>query len=150
LAGRAGVIRLLGLSVRELLSISSCNPFLPTLEKMTVLSNSDYAFDYDKLVSFIHKGFFPELYEIESSLHDWADYYSSYFQTYIEKDVKDVLNIQDEAAFIKFVRTTASLTAQTLNLTTVAEICAKDVKTVRSWLSVLESCGLIYLMKLTW
>ncbi|MCL1927145.1 MAG: DUF4143 domain-containing protein [Syntrophorhabdaceae bacterium] len=104
-------------------------------------------FDYVRVVSCIHKGFFPELYETESDLHDWADYYSSYFQTYIEKDIKDVLNIQDETAFIKFVKAAASLTGEMLNLSTIAEICAKDVKTVRAWLSVLESSGLVYLLE---
>jgi len=147
LAGRAGIIKMLGLSWRELSHIPFDKPFLPTLENMTEKPNPDIAFDYDKLVSFIHKGFFPELYETESNLHDWADYYSSYFQTYIEKDIKDVLNIQDEAAFIKFVRATASLTGQMLNITTIAEICGKDIKTARSWLSVLESSGLVYLLE---
>jgi len=57
------------------------------------------------------------------------------------------LNIQDESAFIKFVRAAASLTGEMLNLTTMAEICGKDVKTIKSWLSVLESSGLIYLLE---
>jgi predicted AAA+ superfamily ATPase len=87
------------------------------------------------------------LHETESDLHDWADFYSSYFQTYIEKDIKDVLNIQDESAFIKFVKAVASLSGEMLNMTTIAEICGKDVKTVRSWLSVLESSGLVYLLE---
>jgi len=104
-------------------------------------------FDYSKIVSFIHKGFFPELHETVSNLYDWSDFYSSYFQTYIEKDIKDVLNIQDESAFIKFVKATASLTGEMLNYSTLAEICGKDVKTVQSWMSVLESSGLVYLLE---
>ena len=101
----------------------------------------------DSLTSFIHKGSFPELYETDSDLHDWADFYSSYLQTYIEKDIRDVLNIQDESAFIKFIKATASLTGEILNLTTIAGICGKDVKTVKAWLSVLESSGLVYLLE---
>lgn len=141
LAGRAGVIKLLGLSVRELSGVKRREPFLPTAE------HEASGFGYAELVSVIHKGFFPELHETESDLHDWADFYSSYFQTYIEKDIKDVLNIQDESAFIKFVKAAASLTGEMLNLTTIAEICGKDVKTVRAWLSVLESGGLVYLLE---
>jgi predicted AAA+ superfamily ATPase len=147
LAGRAGIIKLLGISIRELAQISYRKPFLPTIEHMDEIANSGPDFDYAKLVSCIHKGFFPELYETESNLHDWADYYSSYFQTYIEKDIMDVLNIQDETAFIKFVKATASLTGEMLNLSTIAEICAKDIKTVRAWLSILESSGLVYLLE---
>ena len=147
LAGRAGVIKLLGLSVREL-SMRSCRePFLPTAERLQKAEKECGGFDYHKLISYIHKGFFPELHETESDLHDWADFYNSYFQTYIEKDIKDVLNIQDESAFIKFVRAVASLSGELLNVKTISEICGKDAKTVKSWLSVLESSGLVYLLE---
>jgi len=147
LAGRAGVIKMLGMSVRELFRISYRKPFLPIFENTEERSKMQTGLDYQQMITFIHKGFFPELYENESDLHDWADYYSSYFQTYIEKDIKDALNIRDESAFIKFVKATASHTGRMLNLTSIAEICGKDVKTVRSWLSVLESCGLVYLLE---
>lgn len=147
LAGRAGIIRMLGLSIRELAGSKYRNPFLPTKTQMDGMGKSPFKFDYTKLISIIHKGFFPELHETESDLHDWSDYYSSYFQTYIEKDIKDVLNIQDESAFVKFVKAVASLTGEMLNMTTIAEMCGKDVKTVRAWLSVLESSGLVYLLE---
>jgi len=147
LAGRTGVIKLFGLSMRELAGVAYREPFSPTAEYMAEMDKASTGYDYVKITACIHKGFFPELYEIESNLHDWADFYSSYFQTYIEKDIKDVLNIQDESAFIKFVKAVASLTGEMLNMTTIAEICGKDVKTVRSWLSVLESSGLVYLLE---
>jgi predicted AAA+ superfamily ATPase len=147
LAGRAGIIRLLGLSIRELAENPYREPFFPTQEQMAQAEKTNRRFDYTTLISCIHKGFFPELYEVESDLNEWMDFYSSYFQSYIEKDIKDVLNIKDESAFIKFVRATASHTGQMLNLTTFAEICGKDVKTVKSWLSVLESSGLVYLLE---
>ena len=147
LAGRAGVIKLLGLSVRELLGNSHCEPFLPTTERMVGAEATSNTCDYARLVSFIHKGFFPELYETESDLHDWADFYNSYFQTYIEKDIRDVLNIQDESAFIKFVKVVASLSGEMLNIKTISDICGKDAKTIKSWLSVLESSGLVYLLE---
>jgi len=147
LAGRAGVIKLLGLSVRELAGNPHRKPFLPTVERMAEAEQASTRLDYTQLVTCIHKGFFPELYETESDLYDWTDYYSSYFQTYIEKDIKDVLNIRDESAFIKFVKATAALTGEMLNLNTLSEICGKDAKTVKAWLSVLESSGLVYLLE---
>ncbi|MCL2367200.1 MAG: ATP-binding protein [Oscillospiraceae bacterium] len=147
LAGRAGIIKMLGLSMRELDAIAYRQPFSPTAEHMNERGKENGNFDYSKIVSFIHKGSFPELHETESDLHDWSDYYSSYFQTYIEKDIKDILNIQNESAFIKFVKATASLTGEMLNYSTLAEICGKDVKTVQSWMSVLESSGLVYLLE---
>ena len=147
LAGRAGIIKLLGLSVRELKGSSYRKPFLPTKENMDEAETMGKQLDYHELGSYIHKGFFPELHEVESDLYDWMDFYSSYFQSYIEKDIRDTLNITDESAFIKFVRATASRTGEMLNLTALAEICGKDVKTVKSWLSALESSGLVYLLE---
>jgi len=147
LAGRAGIIKMLGISMRELDSMNYREVFRPTPEHIKAVSAEAPKFDYQTIISRIHKGFFPELYETESDLKDWADYYSSYFQTYIEKDIKDVLNIQDESAFIKFVKATASLTGEMLNYTTIAEICGKDVNTVKSWMSALESSGLVYLLE---
>ena len=147
LAGRAGIIKLLGLSIRELKGNSHRKPFLPTSKNMTEAEGSGEQLDYHELVSYIHKGFFPELHEVKSDLYDWVDFYSSYFQTYIEKDIKDVLNITDESAFIKFVKAAASRTGEMLNLTALAEICGKDIKTVKSWLSALESSGLVYLLE---
>ena len=146
LAGRAGVIRMMGLSMREIAGSSYRAPFLPSKKHLDSIGNKS-EMESDLIVSLIHKGSFPELHETPGDLHDWLDFYSSYLQTYIEKDIKDVLNIQDESAFIKFVKSAASLTGQMLNLTTMAEICGKDVKTVKSWLSVLESSGLIYLLE---
>ncbi|MDD2362065.1 MAG: ATP-binding protein [Eubacteriales bacterium] len=146
LAGRAGVIKLMGLSMRELVGSLYRKPFIPTVQHMES-TGSRAGFDYNAITSLIHKGSFPELHETKSDLHDWADFHSSYLQTYIEKDIKDVLNIQDESAFIKFVKSAASLTGEMLNLTTMAEICGKDVKTIKSWLSVLESSGLVYLLE---
>jgi len=147
LAGRAGIVKLLGLSMRELDGIKCRSPFVPSMEHMQAMQGEYSGFDYAQTIERIHKGFFPELHETPSDLRDWADYYSSYFQTYIEKDIKDVLQIQDEAAFIKFVKAVASLTGEMLNYTTIAEICGKDVKTVKAWLSVLESSGLVYMLE---
>ena len=147
LAGRSGVIKLLGLSMRELMGVTYREPFLPVLDRITKMENTGISFGYEKIASCVHKGFFPELYETESNVHDVSDFYSSYFQTYLEKDIKDVLNIKDESAFTKFVKAAASLTGEMLNITAIAEICGKDVKTVSSWLSVLESCGLVYLLE---
>ena len=141
LAGRAGVVKLLGLSMRELEESDYRVPFSPTQE------SRKNKWDLNSITATIHKGFFPELHESESDLNDRDDFHSSYLQTYIEKDIRDVLQIQDESAFIKFVRAAAARTGEMLNMTALAEVCGKDVKTVRSWLSVLESSGLVYLLE---
>lgn len=147
LAGRAGVVKMLGLSTRELDGVAYQEPFSPTLTHIESMRDAVSPLDYHTVVERVHKGFFPELYEFESSLKDWSDFYSSYFQTYIEKDIKDLLNIRDESAFIKCVRAVAALSGQMLNYSTIAEICGKDVNTVKAWISVLEASGLVYLLE---
>jgi len=117
------------------------------MEHLRAMQGENKGFDYHKTIERIHKGFFPELHESPSDLRDWGDYYSSYFQTYIEKDIKDVLQIQDEVAFIKFVKAVAATTGQELNYRNLAEICGKNAMTVKAWLSVLESSGLVYLLE---
>jgi len=141
LAGRAGVIKMLGLSMREIMGSENKGPFIP--EKQV----EKQAFDYETIISTIHKGSFPELHESKTNLNDWSDFHDSFFQTYIERDIRDVLNIQDEVAFVKFIRATASLTGNLLNITTLAEMCEKDVKTASAWLSALVSGGLVYLLE---
>ena len=147
LAGRAGVAKMLGLSCRELDGLSYAEPFAPTREHINGMTAQGTVFDYQKTIERIHKGFYPELYETPSNLNDWQDFYNSYLETYVEKDIRDLLHIQDELAFIQFIRATASLSGQMLNMSNLSDICGKDAKTIKRWLSVLESSGLIYLLE---
>ena len=146
LAGRAGIIQMLGLSLRELNGVNYHVPFKPTKAHIENMRDTK-SVEFGKLIETIHKGSFPELYEKESSLKDWNDYHNSYFQTYIEKDVRELINIKDELAFVKFVRAVAARTGQLLNYVSISEICGKDEKTVKSWLSILQTNGLVYLLE---
>jgi predicted AAA+ superfamily ATPase len=147
LAGRAGIVKMLGLSMREINQSELREPFVPTSGFLSKSYESAPAFDYGAIVERIHRGFFPELYKTPADLSDWRDFYSSYFQTYIERDIRDLLKVQDEASFIRFVRAVAALSGEMLNYRTLAEVCGKDEKTCKSWLSVLESSGLVYLLE---
>ena len=146
LAGRSGIIKMLGLSLRELTGNIDHIPFTLSQNK-SITFGASQSVEFDTLINYIHKGFYPELHESPCDLKDWSDFYSSYFQTYIEKDIKDILKIQDESAFLKFIKAIAAISGQMLNYSTIAEICGKDVKTVKSWTSVLESSGLVYILE---
>jgi predicted AAA+ superfamily ATPase len=146
LAGRAGIVQMMGLSLREINDARYYEPFKPTKEHIDSMQNAK-KIDFNKILEIVHKGSFPELYESETTLKDWSDYYNGYFQTYIEKDVREIINIKDEMAFIKFIKGVAARTGQQLNYTALAEICGKDEKTVKSWLSILQANGLVYLLE---
>jgi len=145
LAGRAGIIQMLGLSLRELKGVDYSDPFIPTRQHIEEMQRYEKT-KFERILGIIHMGSFPELHKNESSLEDWKDYYSSYLQTYLEKDVREIISIQDEAAFMKFIKATASRTGQQLNYVSLSDACGKDEKTVKNWLSVLQTNGLVYLL----
>ena len=147
LAGRAGIIKMLGLSKRELNKINYSEPFIPTKAHLDEMEKQVVSYDYDNIVKTIHKGSFPELYKTETDLKNWKDYYTSYLQTYLEKDVSELINIGSKSAFIKFIKATAALTGEQLNHVTLAELCSMNVNTVKNWLSILEASGLIFILQ---
>jgi len=104
-------------------------------------------YDYNDIVKIIHKGSFPNLYKDETDLKDWKDYYASYLQSYLEKDVKDLIKPENMRAFIKFIKGAAALSGEQLNLGTLSEICEMTSPTIKSWLSILEMSGHIYLLE---
>lgn len=74
-------------------------------------------------------------------------FFKSYVQTYIERDVKDILGISNELSFYKFLRATAARTGQLLNYSELARDVDIDSKTAKSWLSILVASGLVYLLE---
>ncbi|MCL1882459.1 MAG: ATP-binding protein [Defluviitaleaceae bacterium] len=145
LAGRAGIIRMLGLSQRELSGTKYSAPFIPTAEHFELIQPD--SFDYHDTVKFIHGGSFPELHKLGYAQADWKDFHSSYLQSYIEKDVKDQIRSENMSAFTKFIRGCASLSGEQLNTTLLGEMCGMSANTVKSWLSVLEKGGHIFLLR---
>ncbi len=67
--------------------------------------------------------------------------------TFVERDLRSVLNIGDLEAFERFVRIVAARVSQTLNLNSMAVDCGISQPTAKSWLSVLQASGLVYLLK---
>lgn len=75
------------------------------------------------------------------------NYFSSYINTYIERDVKQLLNVGKTMEFYNFMKYIAVRTAQELNYTTIAKEIGVDLKTIKNWISILESSGIIYLLQ---
>ncbi len=147
LAGRVAVLDLLGLSQAEIDHRSQIvTPFVPTpawieLAKKRVEEPKRLMDIYKR----IWRGSFPKVNDAEGPTHNL--FYRSYVQTYIQRDVKDILSISDETSFHQFLGAVAARTGQLLNYAELARDVAIDNKTAKSWLSVLETSGLIYLLK---
>jgi len=92
----------------------------------------------------IFKGSYPAIYDrkMNPSL-----YYSSYINTYVERDVRQLVNVQSLSLFESFVKLLAGRAGQLLNLSEIGNALGIDHKTVKKWLSVLETSFIIYLLK---
>jgi predicted AAA+ superfamily ATPase len=144
LAGRIGIINLLGLSLREIRSDTFNEVFIPTEEYFAKRKKSARQTDYKEIWDIIHKGSMPAMYAEEL---DWQMFYAAYTKTYIERDVRALTQVGDELKFIKFMTGIASRTSQMLNLSSVAGEIGISVPTADRWLSILISSNIVYLLQ---
>jgi len=92
----------------------------------------------------IVKGFYPPLFDRDVSPYDW---YTNYIASYVERDVRSILNVKDLGQFQVFVKMCAARVGQLLNLSALALDCGLTHNTARAWLSVLETSGIVYLLR---
>lgn len=123
LAGRVAILHLLPLGNSELLSAG--------------IEHSEYE-------QLLFKGFYPRIYDKEI---DPRDFYPNYLETYIERDVRLLQNIQDLNLFIRFMKLCAGRTGQLLNLTALSNDVGISVNSVKAWISVLEASFIIFLLQ---
>lgn len=148
LAGRVAIVDLLGLSQAELSGrAESSRPFAPTPEwiaqaRQSATGGTGQLMDvYPR----IWLGSYPRLNEQGPAARNL--FYRSYIQTYIQRDVQDILKISDQMAFNRFLGAVAARTGQLLNYASLARDVGIDNKTAKSWLSILETSGLVYLLQ---
>lgn len=144
LAGRVCIFNLLGLCLREIKGISFNKPFIPILEYLQARKKHDVEMVYSDVWSIIHRGSMPAL---QNNDIDWQLYYSSYVKTYIERDVRDLTQVGDELAFIKFMAVVAARTGQMLNYKDIANEVGISAVTASRWLSILVTSGIVYLLQ---
>ena len=122
LSGRVLIFNLLPLSYREL---------------------GGTKFEVKNLAEQIVKGFYPRIYDSKLEPYEW---YPSYIQTYLERDVRQILNVGDINSFRNFIRICAGRCGQVLNLSSIGNDMGISYQTVKKWLSVLEQSYIIFLL----
>lgn len=142
LAGRMAIIELQGLSLREIHRISFYRPFLPSIDYLD--ERAGHLKPYENLWEDIQRGSMPAM--ADKSI-DWERYYSSYVKTYIEKDIRQIIHISDELKFIKFLTVLASRCGELVNYTAIANEVEVSNDTIKKWVSILQSSGIIYLLE---
>lgn len=141
LAGRVSITELSGLSMREIHNVKFNRHFVPTSEYMQ--EREKEIRPYDKLWETIHKGFYPELYNVE---REWQEYYSSYVSTYLERDINELISA-DSITFTKFLTAVAARTGEMLNYANIAGDVGVSELTIKNWISILERTGIVYLLQ---
>ncbi|MDR1417674.1 MAG: ATP-binding protein [Endomicrobium sp.] len=142
LAGRIAILDLMGLSYSEKIKQPFLTkPFLPShgnskkTKKLTI----------QQVYRLIWEGQLPE--PVVNKNIDREQYYASYIQSYIERDVKDFYNIERPIQFFNFVSAVSAQTAKLLNYTSLARDVGIDAKTAQTWMGILERSGLVYLLR---
>ena len=120
LAGRCGILVLLP----------------PSLEELRKFSNSPR-----DLFTLLWQGAYPRIYDRNIPAHQWLADYTS---TYVQRDVREVLNVSDLQSFSGFIKLCAGRTGQELNLSNLGGDAGVTHNTARSWVSVLETSWIIH------
>ena len=142
LAGRIRILEMPGLSLRELSGNSSSpHPYVP--EVMVDSLNSSLTDVWD----LIHRGSMPELQDPNI---DWDLFYTDYVAAYLERDVRELVNVKNEAKFYSFMVACAARTGQLLNTSDIANAVDVDHKTVKAWLSVLQASNIVRVIEPFW
>ncbi len=123
LAGRAAYCTLLPFSYAEWYGQSNINP--PALEQV------------------LFAGLYPPVHDRKLDSQLW---YTNYIQNYVERDVRQIINIGELRSFQLFVKMCAARTGQLLNLSSLASDCGIAVNTAKAWISVLEASYIIFLL----
>ncbi len=145
LAGRIGLVTLLGFSLRETCGIEFDMPFLPTDEYFSQHKTQTSDISYDEVWNTIHRGCMPELHSNPD--FDWQMFYGAYVRTYIDRDVRELSEIGDTVKFTKFMVAAAASTGQLLNLASLARDVGISQPTAERWLSILVASNIVYLLQ---
>ncbi len=143
LSGRVAILDMSTLSLSEIYNRKN---FEFSIDINNIISRAnDYSIDEEQAFKYIVRGFFPVLYddlEMKSQL-----FYSSYLTTYLEKDLKEMISVNDEIKFINFLKILASNTGEELVYDNYAKQIGVSTNTIKSWISVLNKTGIIYLVE---
>ena len=143
LAGRAGIVKMQGLSNSEIRG-KHFAPFQVDIPELMNRMSDTEPMNIIQIFSRIYKGAMPRLYENENV--DKEQYYESYLETYISRDIKDLTQVADELSFLNFMTVVAARTATNVNYEALAGEVGVSAPTVKQWMSILVSSGLVALI----
>ena len=138
LAGRVGIIDLMGLSLAEIAGRKNSAPF----DTETEFNSNRKTYSTEDIFKIIYNGSYPALNNNDEI--DRNSFYNSYLRTYIERDIRALTMVSDEMKFLTFIRVVAARTGQLLKYSEIAKEVDISEPTAKSWLSILVSSNLVY------
>lgn len=144
LAGRVGIVNLLGLSDAEIYQEPSV-PFQTDQGHLMKRLDVRRPRGLNEIYQRIFKGSMPELYADENM--DWELYYRSYVNTYLQRDIRDLAQVADEMQFYNFMIIVAAHTSKPVVYEELASAAGISSPTAKKWLSILVSSHIIALLQ---
>ena len=139
LAGRAAIHHLLPFSQAELLGRET----IPEGQIGTSIPRAHRS-EKNSLMETLFTGSYPRIHDTKVPPQDWL---ANYYRTYVERDVRELLNVGDLETFGRFIGLCAGRTGQLLNLSSLSNDCGISQPTARRWMSVLEASFLVFLLR---
>lgn len=144
LAGRVGIVSLLGLSDAEIYNYAS-EPFTTDPQRLMKRLAVTGERSLNDLYARIFKGSMPALYA-EAGI-DWETYYRSYVDTYLQRDIRDLAQVADEMQFYNFMTVAAAHTSKPVVYEDLANAAGVTAPTAKRWLSLLVSSHIVALVR---
>ena len=145
LAGRVALLHLSPLSQSEIMKRPPEPPFSLELPLLSERQNGRQMLNTPEVFQRIHQGGMPAL--VTGTYSNVSIFYSSYIDTYMERDVRRLSNDIDSLKFLRFLRSVAARTSQQVNYKGIADDAEIDQTTAKNWLHVLEALGIIFLLE---
>lgn len=145
LAGRIGILELYSLSKNETEGISFPNELDFSLSCLLARQPFVKKNDIQDVYDHIWRGGMPDI--LQADAEQRQEYFNSYIETYLMRDVSEEGGITDSIRFRKFLNACAALTAQQLNYKTLADAAEISQPTAKEWLRLLQGLGIIYLLQ---
>lgn len=144
LAGRVGILNLFGLSNSEITG-NLFDAYTTNPQELLKRFNETEPMTMPDIFARIHRGGMPRLYEQPDM--ELGEYFASYTQTYISRDIRELTQVADELSFYRFLRAAAARTGSLVNYEHMARDTGISSPTAKHWLSLLVSSGVVVLIE---
>ncbi len=145
LAGRIGILELYSLSQREKSGVLFDEPLDFSFDNLLFRQNKLPQSDVTQIFEHIRRGGMPQVLNANEEMRQ--EYFNSYVDTYLMRDVAEVGGVTDFSKFIKLLKACAALTAEQVNYKTLADAADISEPTAKDWVRLLEGLGIVYLLQ---